>query len=232
MAVKRDYGSFAKATDRLLPALIRPQGYEPAGNGFFARRREGWLEGFGLQQSQFGGGEFRINMGIHVPALRERWLKADDGVHGLSIAFRLSADGADQGDAWLPAANRSELERSLATLVSWLPLAEPWFRQFRSLSDVARIYRERSNLVAPGGNEHHLRIMAASYGFLLAEAGDSTEARLWLQEAARLMSLPVYDLPDGGMAHEKLKGARLQKPSADGVRQLDAVRRSLAGLLA
>src|SRR4051812_7078260 len=98
MSVKRDYGNFSKAVRKMLPALVAPQGYADLGDGFFARQRDGWLEGFGLQQSHSGDGDFCINMGIHVPRLDLRWADPQPDGHALSISFRLSERGADQGD--------------------------------------------------------------------------------------------------------------------------------------
>ena len=231
MSVRRDYGSFAKATQRYLPPMIEPLGYTHRGGGFFGRTREGWLEGFGLQQTQYGDGSFCANMGIHVPAQARRWLDPEQSApNSFSIEFRLSERGADQGDAWLPAADKTELLASFDRLVSWLPLAEPWFEQLSSLSDVAAVYRSRTHLTTLGENGWHLQLMAANYGFLLAEAGELDQARQWLAESERLMSLPVYHLKTGGMVHEKVKGARLAKPDADEQRQLQAVRASLEAL--
>jgi len=231
VAVKRDYGSFARASQKLLAPLVRPYGYEPVGQGFFARRKHAWLEGFGLQQTQYGDGSFCINMGIDVPALNARWHQPQAGHQGLIIAFRLSARGAEQGDHWLPAADRQALQHSLECLASWLPLVEPWFAQLTTMSDVARLYKSRTNLVAPGQNAWHLQLAAANHGFLLAEAGEHAAATQWLAEAERLMSLPVYHAPGWpGPLHEKVKGARLQKPTQDEIRQLEAVRASLREL--
>ena len=231
MAVKRDYGTFSKAVQKMLPPLVAPHGYEHLGHGFFARRKAGWLEGFGLQQSQWGDGDFCINMGIDVPGVNARWLAPETDGHGLYISFRLSEAGADRGDRWLPADNKQRLAESLEKLASWLPVVEPWFSQFQCMSDVARVYRSTTQLVEPGENSWYLQIKAANYGFLLAEAGEVAEARRWLQEAERLMSLPVYHAPNGDMVHEKIKGARLQKPSESETRQLEAVRQSLAELI-
>lgn len=231
MTGKRDYGSFAKASQKMLVPLVSPYGYEHEAYGFFARRKSGWLEAFGLQQTQYGDGSFCINMGISVPGLGARWLRPENVYRGLTIAFRLSERGADQGDCWLPAANKEELAKSLARLASWLPLAEPWFAKFSTMSDVAGIYRSRTNLADLGQNQWHVQLAAANYGFLLAEAGDYASARLWLEEAERLMSLPVYYAPGwAGMLHEKVKGARLQKPTEDDIRQLEAVRACLRSL--
>lgn len=231
MAVKRDYGSFAKASQKMLGPLVAPYGYEHVGHGFFARRKNNWLEGFGLQQTQYGDGSFCINMGIDVPSLDARWLTPASGQYSLLISFRLSERGVDQGDCWLPAADKEELAQSLTELASWLPQVEPWFAQLKTMSDVARLYQSRTNLVEIGKNPWHLQLSAANYGFLLAEAGESAAALLWLREAERLMSLPVYYAPGGtGMVHEKVKGARLQKPTGDEIHQLEAVRASLRGL--
>lgn len=233
MAVKRNYGSFSKAVQRMLPDLVAPHGYEHLGGGIFARSREGWLEGFGLQQIGWGGGDFCVNIGIEVPGLSVRWQKSDSSSHGLCIWSRLSERGFDKGDSWLPAEDKQQLAESLAKVASWLPAADKWFAKFKSLSDVARIYRSRTNLVEVGSNEWLQQLEAANYGFLLAEAGNLAEARIWLQEAERLMSLPVYYVPGADMIdmlHEKVKGARLVKPSAVELRQLEVVRKSLGEL--
>jgi hypothetical protein len=168
VAVKRDYGSFAKASRRMLAPLVSPYGYEHTGQGFFARRKNSWVEGFGLQQTQYGDGSFCINMGIDVPSLDTRWLRPDTALRGLLIHFRLSERGADQGDCWLPSDNKEELNQSLVRLASWLPLVEPWFAQLTTMSDVAQFYRSRTNLVELGQNPWHLQLQAANYGFLLA----------------------------------------------------------------
>ena len=232
MVVKRDYGSFAIASRRMLAPLVLRYGYEHMGQGFFARRKNSWVEGFGLQQTQYGDGSFCINMGIDVPGLDARWLRPETVPRGLLIHFRLSERGADQGDCWLPADDKEELNQSLVRLATWLPLVEPWFAQLTTLSDVARLYKSRTNLVELGQNPWHLQLQAANYGFLLAEASEDVAARQWLEEAERLMSLPVYYAPGWAhVLHEKVKGARLQKPKPDEIRQLEAVRTSLRALV-
>ncbi len=231
MTVKRDYGSFAKASRKILAPWVQSHGYEPNEHGVFMRRKGAWLEGFALQQTQYGDGSFCINMGIAVPALGKRWLEDEAADTGFIIHFRLSEHGAEGGDCWLPAAGKEQLTHSLERVASWLPLVEPWFAQFTCMADVARAYRDRSNLPVPGKDEWHLQITSANYGFLLAEAGEQDEARKWLAEAEYLMSLPVYYAAGWpGVLHKKVKGARLQKPSADEVRQLQAVRASLQAL--
>ena len=231
MTVKRDYGNFATASRKILASLVQVHGYEFDEYGLFTRRKSGWLEGFGLQQTRYGDGSFCINMGIVVPALGKRWLADETHDTGFIIHFRLSESGADGGDCWLPAADKAELERSLGQLASWLASVEPWFAQFTQLSDVARIYKDRANLPVPGQDQWQLQLAAANYGFLLAEAGEHEEARKWLAEAEYLMSLPVYHAPGWpGILHKKVKGARLQKPTADEARQLQAVRLSLLAL--
>lgn len=231
MSVKRDYGSFSKASRKILAPLVRQYGYEPHDGGGFARRRHQWLEGFRLQQSQYGDGSFCINMGISVPGLAVRWQMPKGDDQSFIVGSRLSEMGLDGRDRWLPGSNNDELVRSLDDVASWLGHVEPWFAQFQSLDDVARVYRGTTNLTEIGHNAWHLQIMAANYGFLLAEANANDEARRWLEEAERLMSLPVYFAPHGpGMFHEKVKGARLQKPSAQEQRELHAVQESLVGL--
>ncbi len=230
MTVKRDYGSFAKATRRLLPPLVAPHGYADDGRGLFVRDRGQWLEAFALQQTQYGDGSFCINMGIVVPGTAARWLNPEST--GFDLGFRLSERGVDQGDAWLPAADRVQLDASLGTLASWLPGVDPWFAQFRTMADIAREYLERRPaLKPPGENGWMATLTVANYGFLLAEAGDVQAARTWLREAERLMSLPMYTAKGwAGVMHEKVKGARLMKPTPDEIRQLEAVRASLRGL--
>lgn len=48
MSVKRDCGSFARASRKLLAPLVSPLGYQDDGAGFFCRRRSGRIEGFAL----------------------------------------------------------------------------------------------------------------------------------------------------------------------------------------
>jgi hypothetical protein len=233
MAVKRNYGNFSKAVQKMLPDLVSPFGYQHMGGSFFGRSRDGWLEGFDLQQSAWGSGDFCVNIGIDVPGLAVRWQDPNPSGHGLCIWDRLSAQGIDGAEVWLRAEDKQQLAESLATVAKWLPAVDPWFANFKSLSDVARIYRSRTNLVEPGRNGRLEQLGAANYGFLLAEAGDLAEARVWLQEAERLMSLPVYHVPGTvmmDMLHEKVKGARLLKPRPEDLAQLEAVRRSLKEL--
>ncbi len=231
MAVKRDYGSFARATETSLPPLVGPLGYEHLGHGLFGRRREKWIEGFNLQQSHGGDGDFSVNLGIHVPGLSRWWQNAEqDETGGFVIWSRLSERGADRGDMWLPAATKLELTESLAKVAALLPEVNSWFSRFGSLAHIAEGFLKRSNLIEVGKNDRKQQLSAANYGFLLAESGQKAEAVKWLREAERLMALPVFYAKDGALLHEKQPGARLSKPSAEDIRQLEIVRSALRKL--
>jgi hypothetical protein len=188
----------------------------------FGRRREKWIEGFNLQQSYGGDGDFSVNIGINVPGLSRWWQHAEqDETGGFVIWSRLSEEGADRGDLWLPAATKQELTESLAKVAALLPKVDSWFSRFGSLVHIAEDFHNRSNLDELGKNDWKQQLSAANHGFLLAEAGQTREAVLWLREAERLMALPVYYAKDGTLLHEKQPGARLSKPSAEDIRQLE-----------
>src|SRR5512138_2845907 len=107
MALKRDYGSFAKASTRMLSPHVDSLGYRLWYGGGFGREKACWVEGFFLQQSQWGSGDFCVNVGIHVPGLEELCaLDREDRNFRLLIAWRLSDSAAESGgDHWYHAKN-------------------------------------------------------------------------------------------------------------------------------
>jgi len=68
MSVRRDYGTFSNAAARLLKPMVAPLGYSQIKGAAFGRQRDGWIEGFFLQQSAWGGGDFYVN--IEKPSQR------------------------------------------------------------------------------------------------------------------------------------------------------------------
>ena len=89
MAVKRDYGSFSKASSKLLAPLVAPFGFSPTIGASFSRVHDGWLDSFFLQQIAYGYGDFCVNVGIAVPKLNEYW-QVESSIGGMVIAWRLS----------------------------------------------------------------------------------------------------------------------------------------------
>lgn len=166
-----------------------------------------------------------------MPALARRW-SLSAVKPGLLLGARLSAGGIDHGDAWLAAANKTDLRESLLCLPDWLSRAEPWFARFNDLGAIAAAYAEREALTVPAEVMWTHQVMAANYGFLLAELGQRAAALASLQVAELKMALPVYYDREGQMHHAARKGARQIRPGHDDLNRLVDVRIALAALRA
>lgn len=183
MATRYDYGIFSKAAPRLLKPAAEALQFRLLKGCAFGRERANWVDGLVLQQSAHGSGDFCVNIGIHIPALDDLWMTApDERSFGLSIWGRLGQDGVSSGD-WYSAANKTELEASIQQIESYLQLADAWFRKFKSLSDIAKEYKTRSDLTHINEDEHLSTIAFVNYGFLLLLADNLGEARKWLEIA-------------------------------------------------
>jgi hypothetical protein len=217
MAVKRDYGSFAKASTRLLAPQVESLGFRPWHGGGFGREKPGWVEGFFLQQTQWGTGNFCVNIGVDVPGLNELYeLDRDQRHFGLLIAWRLS-DGASEhgGERWYHAKNKEQLENNLRVVAATLAKANGWFGQFRSFLDVVEQYHLRSGLPsAPTGDPGVIK--ALNYGLLLNLAERKQEAARWLRFTGELLARPMYwDAKTRMFSHVQAPGLKLIKPTKD-----------------
>src|ERR1700761_6983796 len=112
MAVKRDYGSFSQACQKIFAPMVSRLGFEPQGDAAFARERNGYRDGLFFQQAPWGSGEFCMTVGFHVPALGA--LLGDEPTFGLLLARRVGAAGIDD-ECWLGANDKNELTESLRT---------------------------------------------------------------------------------------------------------------------
>ena len=217
MAVKRDYGSFAKASIRLLTPQVESLGYRQWYGGGFGREKAGWIEGFFLQQSQWGNGDFCVNIGIHVPGLDELWaLDREEKVFRLLISWRLS-DAANEhgGERWYHAKNKEQLENNMKVVAATLAKADEWFQQFRSFPDVVEQYRVRTGL--PNAPANDLWVTGVlNYGLLLLLAEAKEQAASWLRFAAELLGRPNYwNAKTRAFTHEPGPGLKLMKPTKE-----------------
>lgn len=178
-----DYGSFSKAAPRLLKPLVEELQFKQVKGTAFARERAQWVDGFFLQQSAYGSGDFCVNVGIDVPALDDlRGTLAADRSFGLLVYTRLGDDGVDD-EAWLPASDKAELQASITTVQSWLPALNAWFNRFQSFGDIVAEYERRNDLTCIKEDEHLSTLAITNYGLLLQLAGSVSEARSWLEIA-------------------------------------------------
>jgi hypothetical protein len=217
MAVKRDYGSFSKASSRLLAPLVESLGYRPWYEGGFGREKAGWVEGFFLQQAQYGTGEFCVNVGIHVPTLDELWM-ADPVKRsfGLLIAWRLSDSATEHGgERWYHAKDRQQLQQSIETVAATLAMADSWFKQFQSFTGVVEQYRTRSNLPRTPAGDLPL-VNALNYGLLLLLADARQESSRWLMFVSDLLARPMYwDAKTRTFSYDPANGRTRMKPTKD-----------------
>lgn len=217
MAVKRDYGSFAKASTRLLAPQVESLAFHPWYGGGFGREKAGWVEGFFLQQSQSGSGDFCVNIGIHVPGLDDLWaLDSEEKVFGLLIAWRLSEAANEHGcERWYHAKNKEQLESNMKVVAAELAKADEWFKQFRSFPDVVEQYRVRTGLPsAPAGDLWMTGVL--NYGLLLLLDEAKEQAIEWLRLASELLARPNYwNAKTRTFTHTPEPGLKLVKPTKD-----------------
>ncbi|MFL6657816.1 MAG: DUF4304 domain-containing protein [Massilia sp.] len=226
MAHRHDYGNFSRAAPRLLKPLVEKLNFKQIKGGTFGREREDWVEGFSLQQSAHGSGDFCVNIGIHVPKLADLWkTEPADRSFGLTIWSRLGPHGVDD-ETWYPAGDSAELKSSSEQVAAHLHKAEIWLSKYRSMSDIADEYKSRNNLGETGESEHVSSIAIINYGFLLVLAGQKTDAKYWLEKAFGYWQKVVAD------NEEKVQRRRPGKETlgfyAEDMRRLDSVKSALA----
>lgn len=123
-------------------------------------------------------------------------------------------------------------ESAERVLVQLRKVAIPWFSRLSSWAGIAAEYYERNPIKEEKIGLHSVvygaDFRSANYGYLLLRAGRPEDAKRWLMEAKRLMSLPVYYTRDGRTVHEMEKSARLQKPEPHEIEWLQNVSDTLA----
>lgn len=226
---KRDYSSFSAAAKSRFRGMARELGYEQVSGILYVRECDGWYQMFGLQSSIRGNPFFYVNYGIATvdlcPVVDPRLVKDA----GLLIANRLRTD---QGETY-PCGTRAEIEESAGIVLNqYLNTAIPWFDEVNSWNAIAREYLRRSSIEESRLGEHTYDygedMRAMTYGYLLLKCGRNDDALVWLREAERIKTLPVYITRDGRTVHEKDRFARLQEPESHEIEQLENVRRTIA----
>ena len=224
MAAKRDYGTFSKAAPRLLTPLVTPMGYRQLRGATYARNRQDWIEGFYLQMSAYGSGDFCVNIGISIPPLDALWQSEPDG-DGLSLSIydRVGPCGLDEH--WYCASDTAELQSSIKEVAAGLHLVETWFTGIKSIADIAALYRSRNNVSMQDEDSHLFVLSNANYGFLLLLAGDKTGAREWLTWSLAQIEADVAK-NEADFARRK-PGKEALGYYEDDVRQMQAIRAAL-----
>ncbi len=223
--MKRNFRSFPKESEKVFSILVEEYGFSFKEGTVYTRNKGVWNDTLLLQSSSYGDGTFCLNGGINMSTLHEFWGEKNND-YSLIIASRLTKNGFDDGDLWLPASNKKELEDSLKQFSYYLKKTKSWFEQYDTIEKILSFYFYQRGL-----KESYLgrylcadQISVANYGFLLLIAGKITEGLEWVKEAERLMSLPIYWSKDGLILHVREKYSRLEKPSKEDITQLEAVR--------
>jgi hypothetical protein len=191
--VKRDYGSFGKSSTKILAPFVEPLGYIPCCGASFGRSKGLWIEGFFLQQSVDGSGDFSVNVGIHVPDLDTYWPPPSaKPTFGLLIAWRLSDSPPDyQGERWYHAKDKEQLARNLQLIAGYLTHADIWFTRFSTFSDVIEAYRIQSRLPETPHVDLQL-VTVLNYAILLAINSEKQKSLAWFRYAATIHARPTY----------------------------------------
>ncbi|GAB3732595.1 hypothetical protein GCM10028794_09810 [Silanimonas algicola] len=227
---KRDYSSFASAAKSRFRHVAEALDFQQMSGVLYAKDRGGWYEVFALQASQYGSETFYVNFGILVPQPCPVAEVKDIKDCGLLIAERLrNIDDTGGFDARSKAEMQASAERVLVQLRS---MAIPWFANLGSWARIADEYYVRNPIDEERIGAHSIvygaDFRSAIYGYLLLRAGRVADARRWLMEARRLMSLPVYYTRDGRTVHEKEAFARVHKPEPHEIERLRNVIDTLA----
>lgn len=228
----RDYSSFSSAARSRFKPVADALGYEQLSGVLYAKPREGWHEVFQLQAASHGNTFFYVNYGIAVPNLCPVSEPEDLQQSGLLLWDRLrnSDDtggfGSETKDEITDSANR--------VLQQYKTLALPWFVERSSWDAIAAEYYRTNPIDEDEIGSHFVDFgadfRAAIYAYLLLKAGRHVDAKRWLLEAQRMMSLPTYYTRDGRTVHTKEKFARLKKPEPYEVERLREVEGTLDAL--
>ena len=226
----RDYASFTTAAKPRFRHVAKELGFEQLTGVFYAKQRDGWYEVMGLQASQYGSDMFYVNYGIAVPHLCPVAEPKKLDETGLLLSNRLR-DVDDTGA--FASESKAAIEASADRVLSQFRLlASPWFAEFGTWDAIATEYYRTNPIEEEKLGSHSVvygaDFRSAIYACLLYRAGRVADARRWLLEAKRLLSLPVYYACDGRTVHEPEKNARLQKPEPHLVQWLQDVERMLA----
>ncbi|MBK8102625.1 MAG: DUF4304 domain-containing protein [Cellvibrionales bacterium] len=224
--MSKNYKSFSSVAKSRFKGMANELGYEQVSGIVYQKENDGWFEGFSLQASQWGNDFFYINYGVCIPNLWEPFSAEinRENIGGYLLSHRLHNDhnqGFDNG-------TKEQVEKSASiALEKYKEQAVPWFRDIKGLNDIAERYFDSKNLDKNniGKHEYFSKLGAANYGLLLFKAGQLNEAKIWLNEADRLYSLPLYSTPDGRWIHEKEKYARLMNPESYQVSQHNTIKK-------
>jgi hypothetical protein len=224
VSLTKDYKSFSSAAKSRFRGMAKELGYEQLSGIFYVKSRGDWYEGFGLQASSYGNDHFYIDYGVIVPNLWPPFDEVTDlRCEGYILHQRLY-DGFSQG---FSNSTKDEIAKSAEiALVRYIEQAVPWFKEINTMADIAERYFETTHLEADKLGEHvyEMQLSAANYGLLLRLAGNIDESIRWLQEADRLMALPVYFTRDDRMVHVREKYARICKPEKYEVEQHENIK--------
>jgi hypothetical protein len=223
----RDYKSFSSAAKPIFRPMANALGYEQITGIVYVKPRSGWYEIFTLQASSWGNPFFCISYGVCIPDLWPGQAEAlKDAGMKLGRRLRYKDEGA------FPCATKDEIKESAEyALEEYNNVAVPMF-QALDLENICEHYFASTNLDKSrlGFHEWGHQLSAANYGFLLLKAGFKAEALAWLQEAERLMALPVFITKEGLVVHERKKFSRLEKPEQYELEQLEMIRQAIGEL--
>lgn len=218
----KDYKSFSGIAKVRFRNIATELGYKQLSGTVYTQYCGGWSNSFNLQKSS-GNDFFYVNFGISIPNLWTLNSKFDENdLGGLILSQRLHNSGRGGFDC----STKHDIEDSaIRVLKEYRAKALPWFESIQSTELIAKEFYEINNISWEdlGGHTYYSQRSVASYGFLLHRAGKIEEALLWLNEAKRLMTMPVYYLQDGSIAHEKEKNSRLANKENYEIEQLNMV---------
>jgi len=226
----KDYKSFSSVAKSRFRGMAKALGYEQVTGIVYIKPKNGWYEGFSLQASSYGNDFFYINYGVMVPDL---WTPFDKPKELKNCGYTLGRRLQNDHRSGFPNGTKLQVEESAELALSlYKEQAIPWFSSINGLSDITERFFQSTNLDREqlGKHDYFMSLSAANYGLHLFKSNQLEEALVWLKEAERLYSLPLFCTRDGRFVHEREKYSRIHKPEAYEVAQLQTIRKVIAFL--
>ena len=221
-----DYKSFSSAAKSRFRKFAREFGFEQISGVFYVKQVNDIFYVVSIQKSS-GNDFFYVNYGIGIPYLWQLEKNLDaSGVNSWFFGQRLEDDFRQGFDC----ETKLQLESSVENVIQlFKEQAVPWFSQFQSLTDARDLYFTRGIATDDklGSHEWGAITDVINYGFFHYHCGNIEKAKLWLTEAERLQSLPVYINDKYETVHERPKGARVYKMSAEDSERLELIQTAL-----
>jgi len=228
----QDYKSFSGVANTRFKGMAKRLNFVEGSKNWWSKLSNDIYHTYFLNKSH-GNNFFYVDYGIGIPYLMSHQKTLDHTlINGVLLDNRLLNDGR----SGFKCDTKKDIEESAErTEVFFKDQALPWFSQFQSLEDVAKLIL--SDTVIENGpietKRNYTSLNAMQYAFFYYHLENYEMSKEWFLEAHRMLSLPKYFLKEGNvqkLVHERPKGAREYKPDEFTIENLKKVEEMLDAL--